>query len=502
MATVHFGRLLGVVGFSKTVAIKRLHAQFAKDPEFVSMFLDEARLAARIRHPNVVSTIDVVALEGELFLVMEYVQGESMRHLVRSTRLQGGLVPPPIVASIMVGTLHGLHAAHEAKNERGEPLGIVHRDVSPQNILVGVDGVPRVLDFGVAKASGRTQTTREGQVKGKLAYMAPEQIMGRQVTRATDVFAASVVLWEALTAQRLFGGASEGEVVKRVLDAEIERPSKYAPGVSPQLDDIVLCGLSRDPAGRFASAREMARALEKNGHLAPSSDVGEFVERVAGPMLSDRADHIAKIESSSPHLLLHDEGATPSGESVTADPGAVATVTEAATKPAPSSPGGDRSSVSNATATTVTGDLSLSSKGENSVVAARRHAMRRIVGIAVAAAAAVLLVAIGIALGARREPAAAPAPIANDTAASPTIPLPPAATVAPPPAVVTTEPTAAESSSVAAAPPSPPVPPPTSLPAATQPAARQAPRRVAVDCNPPYTVDAQGFRHYKRECAR
>ena len=141
MATVHFGRLLGPVGFSRTVAIKRLHPQFAKDPEFVSMFLDEARLAARIRHPNVVPTLDVVATQGELFLVMDYVQGESLSKLIRIAREQGGCIPGRITAGILVGALHGLHAAHEAKNERGEPLGIVHRDISPQNVLVGSDGV-------------------------------------------------------------------------------------------------------------------------------------------------------------------------------------------------------------------------------------------------------------------------------------------------------------------------------------------------------------------------
>jgi serine/threonine protein kinase len=503
MATVHFGRLLGVVGFSKTVAIKRLHPQFAKDPEFVSMFLDEARLAARIRHPNVVSTLDVVALEGELFLVMEYVQGESMRALVRSAQQEGGLIPPSIVATIMVGMLHGLHAAHEAKNERGEPLGIVHRDVSPQNILVGVDGVPRVLDFGVAKAAGRTQTTRDGQVKGKLAYMAPEQIMGRQVTRATDVFAASVVLWEALTARRLFGGASEGEVVKKVLDAEILPPSTYAPGLSPQLDALVLRGLSRDPAERFASAREMARALEKNVQLAPSSDVGEFVERVAGPMLSHRAEHIAKIESSSPHVLLHDGGTPTGSESPPADAGSGPSATDAVAKPPASLPEGDRSSVSNATATTVSGELSLSAKGENPVVAARRYAMRRVAAIAISGAAAVLLVAIGIVLGTRRDPDPAPAP-SSGTASAPSsaIPPPPAATVAPTAAASPSDTTATEPSSVAAQPPPPPRSPPTSVSAVTQPAVRPAAHRSAVDCNPPYTVDAQGFRHYKRECAR
>src|SRR5262245_3092434 len=163
MATVHFERLLGPVGFSRTVAIKRLHPQFAKDPEFVSMFLDEARLAARIRHPNVVATLDVVATKGELFLVMEYVQGESLSRLARAVMARGENLPPRIVASIMCGVLHGLHAAHEARDQRGEPLGIVHRDVSPQNVLVGIDGTARVVDFGVAKASGRHQSTRKGK---------------------------------------------------------------------------------------------------------------------------------------------------------------------------------------------------------------------------------------------------------------------------------------------------------------------------------------------------
>src|SRR4051794_29784074 len=174
MATVHFGRLLGPVGFSRTVAVKRLHAHLAKDPEFVSMFLDEARLAARVRHPNVVPTLDVVAAQGELFLVMEYVQGESFARLLHVTKSNGQRIPRDIVCAVLASVLHGLHAAHEAKSERGEALGIVHRDVSPQNILVGVDGIARVLDFGIAKAAGRAQVTREGQVRGKMAYIAPE----------------------------------------------------------------------------------------------------------------------------------------------------------------------------------------------------------------------------------------------------------------------------------------------------------------------------------------
>src|SRR5258708_6747261 len=161
MATVHFGTLLGPVGFSSTVAIKRLHEQFAKDPEFVSMFLDEARVAARIRHPNVVQTLDVVATEGQIFLVMEYVQGESLSHLVRATRKRGKKIPPKIVATVLAGALHGLQAAHDAKDEHGAPLAIVHRDVSPHNGLVrealggweSARDMARALEAGVGVAS-------------------------------------------------------------------------------------------------------------------------------------------------------------------------------------------------------------------------------------------------------------------------------------------------------------------------------------------------------------
>src|SRR5579859_759387 len=206
MATVHFGRQSGAAGFSRTVAIKRLHPNLAKDPEFVAMFLDEARLVARIRHPNVVPTLDVVATEGEVFVVMEYVHGESLAK-IRSAMLKAGRVADPrIVSAIMSSVLHGLHAAHEAKSEIGQPLNIVHRDVSPQNVLVGIEGTARVLDFGVAKAIGRVQTTREGQIKGKLAYMPPEQLHGGRVTRQADVYAAAVVTWETLTGARLFAG--------------------------------------------------------------------------------------------------------------------------------------------------------------------------------------------------------------------------------------------------------------------------------------------------------
>ncbi len=299
MATVHFGRLSGPVGFSRTVAIKRLHPQFAKDPEFVSMFLDEARLCGRIRHPNVVPTVDVVTLEGEIFIVMEYVAGEALSKLLRTAWTRGIPVPPRVAATIVASVLHGLHAAHLTKDEQGRELGIVHRDVSPQNILVGTDGVPRVLDFGVAKAAGRLQTTREGQVKGKIAYMPPEQLSGGGVSRQTDIYAAAVVLWEALAGRRLFDGETEAIVLVRAIEGRIDPPSFYNPSLDVVVDGVVLRGLARDPAQRFATAREMAVALEQTIGVASPYEVGEWVEFVAGEELARRAARIAEIESAS-----------------------------------------------------------------------------------------------------------------------------------------------------------------------------------------------------------
>lgn len=299
MATVHFGRLSGPVGFSRTVAIKRLHPQYAKDPEFVTMFLDEARLVGRIRHPNVVPTLDVVTLGGEIFIVMEYVPGEALSKLLKSAWRQGMRMPPRVAATIVSSVLHGLHAAHLTKDEHGRELGIVHRDVSPQNILVGADGGTRVLDFGVAKAAGRLQTTRDGQVKGKIAYMPPEQLSGGTVSRQTDIYAAAVVLWECLASRRLFEGETEAMVLVQALEGRVEPPSRIAPNLAPEIDALVLRGLSREPAQRFATAREFALAIEQTIGLASPSEVGEWVERVAKDELDRRAAHIAEIEQAS-----------------------------------------------------------------------------------------------------------------------------------------------------------------------------------------------------------
>lgn len=299
MATVHFGRLLGPAGFSRTVAIKRLHPHFAKDPEFVAMFLDEARLAARIQHPNVVATVDVVAKGDDLFLVMDYVRGESFSRLLRASRVQGIDVPVPVIASIVTGMLYGLHAAHEAKNEHGEPLSVVHRAVSPQNLLVDVDGGVRVIDFGVAKAAARAQVSRGSQMKGRLSYMAPEQLEGRTVDRRTDVFAAGVVLWEALTGRPLFDANDADEVLRMIVSDEIPPPSAVVPSISRELDAVVTKSLQREADRRFQSARDFAVAIEKATPLASPREVGEWVERVAGDILLHREQAVAELESSA-----------------------------------------------------------------------------------------------------------------------------------------------------------------------------------------------------------
>jgi serine/threonine-protein kinase len=298
MATVYLARLQGAVGFGRTVAIKRLHPHLAKDPEFVSMFLDEARLAARVQHPNVVPTLDVVTEGGELFLVLEYVRGESLAALVRAVRAAGQTLPVNVVVAIVAGMLHGLHAAHEATDEQDAPLHIVHRDVSPQNVILGADGVPRVLDFGVAKAVSRLQTTRDGQLKGKLAYMPPEQLEGR-VSRRTDIYSAGVVLWEALVGHRLFKADSEVQLVNMIATLDVPAPSSKNPNVPSSIDAIVAKAVARDPAARWATAEDMALALEEAVSPAPARDVAMVLERYLGPSLDKRRKVVAEIESSA-----------------------------------------------------------------------------------------------------------------------------------------------------------------------------------------------------------
>jgi serine/threonine-protein kinase len=303
MATVHVGRVLGAIAFTRTVAIKRLHERYATDPKFVAMFVDEARLTARVKHPNVVTTLDVVVDGGEIFVILEYVHGESVYRLSKTLQ-PGQRIPIRIASGIAFGTLLGLHAAHDARNARGEPLRIVHRDVSPQNILVGPDGVPRVLDFGIAKAFGRLRTTEDKEVKGKLAYLSPEQLEGKSLDQRTDVYAASAVLWELLTGARLIRAEEPAAILVAILRQQHEPPSRFSPECSPQLDALVMRGLARNPADRWPTARAMALALEDLVPPASAPHIGAVVERIAYQALVERAAVIAEMEANVEPVTL------------------------------------------------------------------------------------------------------------------------------------------------------------------------------------------------------
>jgi serine/threonine protein kinase len=298
MATVHLGRLLATGGFTRTVAIKRLRPNLAGDPEFVRMFLEEARVVSHLRHANIVPTLDVVTEAGELFVVMEYVAGDSLWRLWKDRAARGERIDKRIVASILSGILHGLHAAHEAIDDRGRELNVVHRDVSPHNILVGIDGVPRLIDFGVAKVAHRPRKTGAGEIRGKFAYLSPEQVEGTTVTRTTDVFAAGITLWEALTGKRLFRAESDATTITNVWSAEVEPPSRIHADLAPY-DDLVLKALSRKPEDRFATAAEMADAIANVDEMATASEVGKWVRADASAALANRSAMLAEIESQT-----------------------------------------------------------------------------------------------------------------------------------------------------------------------------------------------------------
>lgn len=296
MAVVHLGRLRGDAGFSRAVAIKRLHRQYVGDPELTTLLLDEARLASRLRHPNIVAPRDLIVSGKEIFVVMEYIQGLTLAALVRKARAKGEPIPIAIVARIMSDVLTGLHAAHEAKDDQGRPLALVHRDVSPQNVMVGVDGLARVLDFGIAQAAFRSQTTRDGQLRAKLAYASPEHVLDQSVDRRADVYSAAIVCWELLTLERLFTASNDSALLARVLEQAPHPPSKMRAEIPMAIDELVLAALDKDPSRRPPSAEEFAIALEKVAVPATHRDVARWVNSLGGESLDQLAAQLAEVE--------------------------------------------------------------------------------------------------------------------------------------------------------------------------------------------------------------
>lgn len=525
MATIHLGRMLSQVGFAKVVAIKRLHPHLASDPDFLAMFLDEARMAARINHPNVVSTLDIVSDESPPFLVMDYVDGDSLSHLIKATRKQAGLVEPAIASAILSGALYGLHAAHNATDERGELLEIVHRDVSPQNILVGRDGIPRVLDFGVAKAARRIASTEAGRTKGKFSYMAPEQVRNETVDARADVFAAGVCLWETLTGRLLFAADDPARTITRLLELQVPPPSSLAPDVSPALDAVALKALERDPARRYGSAREMAMALEDAEPPAIPRKVGAWVQHHSGGMLDNRTARLAQLGSGVSDVnvkVLRSQlvDPTPAGSARSApqtDPEPVAEADEPPTQ------------VSEPSEISVHPDLAVAHSALESSASAQTSNVSQVLAVshtdpprtpsperrvplgALAAVVAMLaLASIALLVLTLRGRG-------SDTASSAAASAVSAVSVGPSATPAVDEPAQSEDDAVApalaqsglkaplvpsAAPAPAPAPAPTTTTTTKTPAPQPPPNSWSPpkDCNPPYVIDEQGIKRFKRHC--
>jgi serine/threonine-protein kinase len=312
MANVWLARVDGVGGFQKTVVVKTILPHLADDPEFVRMFIDEALLASRIQHPNVVNIFDLGESHGSYFIAMEYIAGRTLRHIQREVKRTHRAPPPWFVLRIVASACDGLHHAHTMVGDDGKPMPIVHRDVSPENIMVSFAGDTKVLDFGIAKASNMASKTRAGVLKGKHAYMAPEQIEGAIEGRAPhpriDVYSAGVVLYELLTGRRPFRGANELALLRQILDTVPEPPHATCPWVPEDLSALVTKAMARDPSERFQSALELRDAIETylqasrsfptRGHVANYLQ-GLFGDITTAPGLTERPPAVASTTPTS-----------------------------------------------------------------------------------------------------------------------------------------------------------------------------------------------------------
>ncbi|MCC7382610.1 MAG: serine/threonine protein kinase [Deltaproteobacteria bacterium] len=304
MGSLYLGRAEGPGGFERLVAIKTIHPHLAKRRAFLDMFLDEARIAARIHHPNVVSVYEVGEDRGRHFLVMDYVSGETMALALSTLWRTRKLMPVHLAAHLIAAASEGLHAAHELRDREGQPLHVVHRDVSPQNLLLGFDGVVRVSDFGVAKAAGQLASTEPGTRKGKFAYMAPEQLEATAVDRRADIFALGVVLWESIVCRRLFRGANDFQTAQRILAAAVRPPSEIRKDCPAELEAIVMKALARRPEQRYQTARDMGAALHR---MLVSRSVAVTVADVDRFMLDTFPErHTARLEMERKAVAIDD----------------------------------------------------------------------------------------------------------------------------------------------------------------------------------------------------
>jgi serine/threonine protein kinase len=298
MASVHLARMDGPGGFQKWVAIKRIHPNLVEDDQFVDMFLDEARIAAGINHANVAQVFDLGKDEGTYWIAMEYLHGEPLREMMRRCEERQHFMSPDIAARMCADAAEGLHAAHELRGKNNQLLGLVHRDVTPHNLFITYEGYTKVVDFGIAKVADRLSETRAGTLKGKLAYMSPEQVRGQDdVDRTTDVFALGVVLWELTTGHRLFRMDTDLDTLEKVQACVVPPPSTIVQGYPIELESVVMKALAKRKPDRFQTAREFSRSLnmylQRRGVLIGPEEVSQFVRELFADRIKAREAHLA-----------------------------------------------------------------------------------------------------------------------------------------------------------------------------------------------------------------
>ncbi|MEO8700667.1 MAG: protein kinase [Kofleriaceae bacterium] len=299
MARVILARQRGPMGFEKVVVVKVIHPRLSDDAAAIGMLLDEARVAAQLAHPNVVHTYELGEAHGTFYIVMEYLAGESLQRILKTASLGAG-IDPRMTARVLADAAAGLHAAHELTDMQGRNMGLIHRDVSLGNIIVLYNGSVKVVDFGIAKTHDRvTSTTAQGQLKGKYAYMSPEQIRNEPMDRRSDVFSLGVVLWECLALRRLFHSDNVPATLLQIVSGERVPPSVYRPEIPAALDAICMNALAIDPAQRFQSAQEMQRALEDTiwQSRCDSSDVQMYMTAVFGDRIRKRQALLASCNT-------------------------------------------------------------------------------------------------------------------------------------------------------------------------------------------------------------
>src|SRR5450432_138299 len=274
MAEVFKAKTFGVEGFERLLAVKRILPNIAEDEEFITMFIDEAKIAVQLQHANIAQIFDLGKVDDAFFIALEYVHGRDLRSIFDRMRSRGEVVPIALACHMIMQVCEGLDYAHNKRDGQGRELHLVHRDISPQNVLIGYEGEVKLIDFGIAKAAGKASKTQAGILKGKFGYMSPEQVRGLPIDRRSDIFAVGIVLYELLTGERLFVGESDFSTLEKVRNVEIVPPSSYNKKIPPELEKLVLKALARDPEDRYGNAIDLHDDLQSFLY-----SIGEFYSR-------------------------------------------------------------------------------------------------------------------------------------------------------------------------------------------------------------------------------